>query len=137
VFIPESAYQSTDLVSPEASSAAPDPTPSTSKIRVFVADITCILCSRTVGTAVSTFWPPVASVLIQFDGSNVLRRVLLRRLRCSDCGGNTEAAEVTKKLLRLERPIDWQRDAPVRGRPPKWRIAQRAAAADLEGHREA
>jgi hypothetical protein len=95
------------------------------------------MCNRAIGTAVSTFWPPVESVLIQLEGSKELRRVLLSRLRCPDCGGNTEAAEVTKKFLRRERPVDWQRDRPQRGRPPKWLVALRATAADVDGRRGA
>lgn len=95
---------------------------------VFVADIACILCSRTVGTAIDRRWPPIVSVLFQFVGTNVLRRVELSRLRCPDCGGNTSAAEVTARMLRRESAIDWQRDQPRRGRPPKWLVEQRRAA---------
>jgi hypothetical protein len=94
---------------------------------VFVAEIACIMCSRVLGTAVDTRWPPAFSVLIQVEGSRVLRRVELSRLRCPDCGGNTSATEVTARLLRREGVIDWRRDQPRRGRPPKWLVAQRAA----------
>ena len=37
----------------------------------------------------------------------MLRRIELDRLRCPDCGGNTEATEVTPRLLRRER-VDWR-----------------------------
>lgn len=94
---------------------------------VFVAEIACILCSRVLGTAVDTRWPPVYSVLIQMEGSRVLRRVELSRLRCPDCGGNTSPTEVTARLLRREGVIDWRGERPRRGRPPKWLVAQRAA----------
>jgi len=119
VFIPESAYGSTEIPSPA--------TKTTKTTTVFVADITCLLCSRLIGTAVDPHWPPVCSVLIQLEGSGVLRRIALDRLRCPDCGGNTVPTEVTTRLLRHERPIDWQQEQPRRGRPPRWLVAQRTA----------
>ena len=115
MLIPESAYRSDEF-----------PAPATT---VFVAEIACILCTRLVGTAIDLRWPPLTTVLIQMDGSNVLRRVELRHLRCADCGGNTAATEVTTRLLRRERAIDWQKEQPRRGRPPRWLVAERAARA--------
>jgi hypothetical protein len=117
--IPESAYLSDEFLSPATT--------------VFVAEITCILCAREVGIAVDTRWPPAGTVLIQMEGSTVLRRVELRRLRCPDCGGNTSTDEVTTRLLRRERTIDWRNEErPRRGRPPKWLVEQRKAAAMSE-----
>ena len=94
MLIPEPAYTSGAFTS----AATP----------VFVAEIACILCSRSVGTAIDTRWPPFGTVLIHLDGSTVLRRMQLHLLRCSQCGGNTTATDVTRRLLRRERPIDWQ-----------------------------
>src|SRR4030081_3185577 len=96
MFIPESAYSSTEVPSPT--------TTTRTTTTVFVAEVTCVMCSRLVGTAVETHWPPVNSVLIQVEGSAVLRRIALQRLRCPDCGGNTAPTEVTTRLLRRERP---------------------------------
>jgi hypothetical protein len=115
MLIPESAYQTDEFPSPATT--------------VFVAEIACILCTRVLGTAIDTRWPPLNSVLIQMEGSAVLRRLDLARLRCDVCGGNTSATEVTTRLLRSERAIDWQREQPRRGRPPKWLVAERAARA--------
>ena len=121
MFIPESAYRSSEF----SQTQTPPPSPtlttatSTSKTTVFVAEIACIMCSRTVGTAIDTSWLPSGSVLMQAEGSTVLRRLQLDRLRCPDCGGNTAATDVTTRLLRRERPIDWQNDQPRRGRPPR------------------
>src|SRR5947207_3040595 len=106
--IPESAYSSDEFAKPATT--------------VFVAEITCILCSRDIGTAVDTCWPPVGTVLIQLEGSNMLHRVEVRRLRCPDCGGNTSATEVTTRLLRRERSVNWKDERPRRGRPPKWLV---------------
>src|SRR5260370_29799583 len=97
----------------------PSPATTTTKTTtVFVADITCILCSRLIGTAVDPYWPPVCSVLIQLEGSSALRRIALDRLRCPDCGGNTPPTEVTKRLLRPEPPSDLQQEQPRPRRPP-------------------
>src|SRR6266568_1971999 len=111
MLIPESAYRSDEFPRPA--------------MTVFVAEIACILCARVVGTAIDTRWPPLSTVLIQTEGSAVLRRVELTRLRCEVCGGNTSATEVKRRLLRRERAIDWQREQPRRGRPPKWLLAER------------
>jgi hypothetical protein len=94
---------------------------------VFVAEIACIMCTAVVGIAIETRWPPVNTVLIQIEGSTVLRRIELNALRCPVCGGNTAATEVTPRLLRRER-VNWQQDRPRVGRPPKWLAAARAAA---------
>lgn len=113
--IPESAYRSDEF--------------SASATTVFVAEIACIMCTRILGTAIDTRWPPLNTVLIQMEGSTVLRRVELGRLRCDVCGGNTAPTEVTTRLLRRERAIDWQREQPRRGRPARWLVAERARAA--------
>ena len=53
--IPESVYRSEAFPAP----ATP----------VFVAEIACIMCTAVVGTAIDTRWPPVLTVLIEFEGS--------------------------------------------------------------------
>jgi hypothetical protein len=92
---------------------------------VFAADLACLMCSRTLGTAIDTRWPPMTAVLIKLEGSRIYKRVPLRQLRCPDCGGNTAATEVTRRTLRRERPVDWQAERPRCGRPPRWLVAQR------------
>ena len=117
--IPESVYRSEEF--------------SSSRTSVFVAEVACIMCTQVVGTVVDSRWPPVSTVLFQGQGSTDLRRVVLERLRCPDCGGNTAATEVTTRLLRRERPSNEQMDdEPRRGRPPKWLVARRAAARALD-----
>ena len=117
--IPESAYRSEEF--------------SSSRNTVFVAEVACIMCTHVLGIAVDSRWPPVSTVLFQTHGSTVLRRVVLERLRCPNCGGNTAPSDLTTRLLRRERPSDPGADEkPRRGRPPKWLVAQRAAARALE-----
>lgn len=114
MLIPQSAYTSAEF-------------PSAART-VFAAEITCLMCSRTVGIAVDIHWPPMTAVLFKLEGSTVFRRVPLHQLRCWECGGNTVPTEVTIRKLRRERPLDWQNEQPHRGRPPKWLVEQRAAA---------
>ena len=116
--IPESAYHSKEF--------------SSLRTTVLVAEIACIMCTHVLGIAVDSRWPPVSTVLFQTEGSTVLRRVVLARLRCPGCGGNTAPTEVTTRLLRREQPTDAWLDEPRRGRPPKWLAAQRAAARPLD-----
>lgn len=115
MLIPESAYGSDEFSAPATT--------------VFVAEIACMMCTRVLGTAIDTRWPPLNTVLIQIQGSNLLRRVELGRLHCDVCGGNTSATEITARLLRRERASDWQDDQPRRGRPPKWLVEERARRA--------
>ena len=119
MLIPESAYRSADFPSAVTT--------------VFAAEITCLMCSRTVGTAVDAQWPPTTAVLFQLEGSKVFRRVPLHQLRCPDCRGNTAPTEVEIRTLRRERPVDWHNERPHRGRPPKWLVAQRQAACPESG----
>jgi len=92
-----------------------------------VAEIACLLCARPVGTVRADRWPPNNLVLFQPAGSSTAGPITIWRLRCPVCGGNTAADEITVRMIRLERPTDWQADRPRRGRPPKWLVRQRQA----------
>jgi hypothetical protein len=98
--------------------------------RVFVAEIGCLLCGREAGVAVSQHWPPAGPILLQAPGAQTTTLVRAGwRLRCGVCGGNTAANEVRTRTVRLEPAIDWREVRPRRGRPPKWLVEQRRAAA--------
>jgi hypothetical protein len=92
--IPESAYGSVDL-------------PSAAKT-VFAAEITCLMCSRTIGTAVDIRWPPISTVLVRFEGDG----------RFSDGYRFTNYAVRTVVGIR---------------RPPRSRYANSAASAPSTG----
>jgi hypothetical protein len=47
-----------------------------------------------------------------------------RALRCSRCGGALYT-ETVEAVIRHEDPDDSQREAPRRGRPPKWLVEER------------
>lgn len=89
--------------------------------RVIVAEVTCLLCARPVGTATADRWPPGGSVLFQPAGAPGARPLAAWwRLRCPVCGGNTAASELVVRTVRVEPPTDWQTERPRRGRPPRW-----------------
>jgi hypothetical protein len=98
--------------------------------RVFVAEITCLLCGREAGTAMADRWPPTGPILFQPPDAQTPTVVRAWwRLRCAACGGNTAADELTTRSVRLEPVIDWREVRPRRGRPPKWLVEQRRADA--------
>ena len=93
--------------------------------RLFVAEIVCLLCGRDTGTAMAEHWPPTGPIL--FQPPDAPRPSVVRawwRVRCPACGGNTTAAEVTRRTIRVE-TVDWNAESPRRGRPPKWLVEQR------------
>jgi hypothetical protein len=98
--------------------------------RVFVAEISCLLCGREAGNAVADRWPPTGPILFQPPDAKTATVVRAWwRLRCGVCGGNTAAVEVTTRTVRLEAVIDWREVRPRRGRPPKWLAEQRRSGA--------
>jgi hypothetical protein len=98
--------------------------------RVFVAEITCLLCGREAGNAVADRWPPTGPIL--FRPPDAQAAMIVRawwRLRCTVCGGNTAADKISTRMVRLEPAIDWREVRPRRGRPPNWLLEQRRSAA--------
>jgi hypothetical protein len=106
----------------------PSPLPPPVRRRLFVAEIVCLLCGRETGTAVSEHWPPTGPILFQPPDAETVSLVRAWwRIRCTVCGGNTAAAELTARSIRIEPAIDWRSDRPRRGRPPKSLVEQRPA----------
>ncbi len=100
--------------------------PSARYQRIFVVEITCLLCARPVGTARSNQWPPNAPISFQpADSLSATMLLTWWRVRCTVCGGNTAAREVATRTIRIDQPIDWRADPPRRGRPPKWLVERR------------
>jgi hypothetical protein len=117
------------------SSRLPQDTPTTTtssaprRQRLFVAEITCLLCARPVGTARAESWPPGAQVAFQPAGSTVVRQCPnVWRLRCPICGGTTGVDELVEITLRFEDPTVWLTDRPRQGQPPKSLVQQRREA---------
>jgi hypothetical protein len=135
-FAPHSCGQSSSLAAWRFHMPAPEPAqpvqssstapPSARYQRIFVAEITCLLCARPVGTVRSNQWPPIAPILLQpADSPSASTLAAWWRVRCTVCGGNTAASEVTTRTIRIDQPIDWRADPPRRGRPPKWLVEGR------------
>jgi hypothetical protein len=94
--------------------------------RLFVAEIVCLMCGREAGTAAAEHWPPTGPIFFQPPDTATISLVRAWwRIRCTACGGNTAAREVTIRTVRIEPAIDWRTDRPRRGRPPKWLVEQR------------
>ncbi len=116
------------MPSPQLVNVSSSPAPPPRRQRLVVAEITCLLCARPVGTARADRWPPTGPVLFQPAGSSTARSLpTIWRLRCPVCGGNTAADDITVRTVRLEGPTDWKADRPRRGRPPKWLVVLRQA----------
>jgi hypothetical protein len=116
------------LSSPLPENVPPSARPAPQRQRLFVAEITCLLCGRQVGTARAERWPPAGSVLFRSVDSSIEGQVAtISRLRCPVCGGNTTVDELTEHTVRVESPTEWQDESKRRGRPPKWLVELRKA----------
>jgi hypothetical protein len=95
--------------------------------RVLLVDVECLLCARAAGVLTSDRWPPTTSVEFRRAGSSTTEIIAdWWHLRCSVCGGNTVANEITAQRVRTEDPVEWPQYA-RRGRPPAWLVNQRRA----------
>jgi hypothetical protein len=92
---------------------------------VYLAELQCFLCGSLAGSIESDrkplppygIWHPVA-------GGPVYKVADWRALRCNRCGGAlyTESVEA---VIRYDTEDELRREAPRRGRPPKWLVEQR------------
>jgi ribosomal protein S14 len=99
--------------------------PSPESYMLVRANLTCYLCGRSAGLVESPMvrpWP--ALVRFQPFDSPTARLATWQRIRCTRCGGPTFLEDFETVRQRVER-IDWDLDAPRRGRPPTWLIELR------------
>jgi hypothetical protein len=75
----------------------------------YLVELQCSLCAR-----------PVTSIRVPTPRTRV---VLLRPIRCQNCGGAAVQGEVVRVAVR--EPIVFRDRSPRRGRPPKWLVEQR------------
>jgi ribosomal protein S27E len=96
----------------------------------FTAELTCLLCGRTLGTLDGgTSWPPRGEALLYLPGRDEPMPITgWWKVRCTSCGGALMASEVTSHIVRPEAEVDWTTKGIPRGRPPNWLVAERAAA---------
>jgi hypothetical protein len=120
---PTAASSEAALAAASSAPAEDEHTPKPPPVRrrhVLVAEIVCLLCGRSTGTALAEHWPPTGPIL--FRPPDAETPAVVRawwRLRCAICGGNTAASEVTTRTVRLEPAHDWREEKPRRGRPPR------------------
>lgn len=121
-----------DRAAPAASEAtATDAARGRASRRVlFLVTLTCLLCSREVGQAESTVWPAHRGLVLRQPGCAPRLVLDWRGLQCPVCQGAVVAADITTRVSRSEKPIDWTADKPRRGRPPK-KLAEARTAPDL------
>lgn len=108
--------------SPSRASAAPS-------VR-FTAELSCMLCHRSVGTLDGgSTWPPQGEAMLSRPGCDQPMPITgWWRLHCPTCGGALMATDVTFNLVRTEEVVDWTRTGVPRGRPSNRLVAERAAA---------
>ena len=95
---------------------------------VYLAELQCFLCGHVAGSIEVDRKPlPPTGIWRAADGSSPQRVADWRSLRCSRCGGAlyTEGVEA---MVRHDDSEESRREAPRRGRPPKWLVEERRRA---------
>jgi hypothetical protein len=97
----------------------------------FTAELSCLLCGRSHGSLDGgNSWPPQGSALLLRPGdAHAMPVAGWWRLRCTTCGGALMTSEVTSHTIRSTVAVDWATVGIRRGRPPKWLVDERGAAA--------
>ena len=97
---------------------------------VYLAELQCFLCGSLAGSIETDRKPlPPYGIWRPADGSAAVRVADWRSLRCHRCGGAlfTESVEAT---VRPDDRDELRREAPRRGRPPKWLVEERRRQRD-------
>lgn len=92
-----------------------------------IIELSCVLCGRDLGVLESDAWPAYGAVVLRRKGFEPVMVADWRRLRCAVCGGAAFPDEITSRLVRTEKPLDWDENKPRRGRPPKSVVEARKA----------
>src|SRR5579864_3484012 len=91
----------------------------------YLAELQCFMCGSLAGSLETDRKPlPPYGIWHPADGSRPTRVADWRSLRCNRCGGAlyTESVEA---IIKHEDADELRREAPRRGRPPKWLVEER------------
>lgn len=103
-------------------SRGPEQTPGRT---VYLAELQCFLCGSLAGQLESDRKPlPPYGVWHPADGTAAQRIGDWRSLRCNRCGGAL-FAESVEAAVKHDTDEELRRQAPRRGRPPKWLVEER------------
>jgi hypothetical protein len=94
----------------------------------YLAELQCLLCGNPAGS-IESDRKPLPPYGIWHPATGGQRTVIAdwRQLRCNRCGGALFAESVEAVARQDE---DLRREAPRRGRPPKWLVEQRRRAGE-------
>jgi hypothetical protein len=96
----------------------------------YVAELQCFMCGSLAGSIESDRKPLPAYGIWHPAGGGASQRVGdWRQLRCGRCGGAL-FAESVEAVVRHDDEGGSRREAPRRGRPPKWLVEERRRQRD-------
>jgi hypothetical protein len=96
----------------------------------YLAELQCFLCGSLAGVIESDRKPLPPYGIWHPTGGGPRQRVAdWRQLRCSRCGGALYAESI-EAIVRHDENDELRREAPRRGRPPKWLVEERRRASD-------
>jgi hypothetical protein len=96
----------------------------------YLAELQCFLCGSTAGAIESDRKPLPPNGVWHPVGDGPRQQVAdWRQLRCNRCGGAL-FAESIEAVVRHDENEELRREAPRRGRPPKWLVEERRRQRD-------
>jgi hypothetical protein len=99
--------------------------------QAYIAELQCFLCGTLAGSFMSDRKPlPPYGIWQSASGGPRQRMADWRQLRCQRCGGALYAESIDA-VPTHDDSDELRREAPRRGRPPKWLVEERRRSAGL------